>query len=66
MPAAVFTTVSAFEMIGFGKNNKTFVKVVIHDIVLLFIVLIVARHLNTTCVGPIPVVKELTGVPELL
>ena len=66
MSAAVLTTVSAFEMIGFSKNNKAFVKVVIHDVVLLFVVFIVARHLNTTCVGPIPVVKELTGVPELL
>lgn len=53
-------------MIGLRKYNQAIFKVVVHYAVLLIPILTVVGHLNTTCVGPIPTVKELMSVPELL
>ena len=66
MPATLLAAKTSLEMIGLRKYNQAIFKVVVHYAVLLIPILTVVGHLNTTCVGPIPTVKELISVPELL
>ena len=55
-------------MIGCSINNEAVFKVEVLPTILTIriTILIVVTHLKATCVGAIPVVKEVTNTPELL
>ena len=66
MPATMLAAITPLEMIGLGEYNQSIFKVVVNYAVLFFPIIAVSGHLNTNCVGPIPVVTERTNAPELV